>query len=113
MPGWDKLRIVTLCEGALGFRGAQALHGVLAFAAEHPSVETIWRTSANTVAWLEADQAQLEKLRTEASRYAVPHSVFHEPDLADRLTAVVLAPCPRAQKITRGLPLAGVAQGQS
>ena len=102
----DKLFVVVDQALPPGARLAQAVHGALAFAAEHPEVERAWRERSNTVAVLACDGGRLPLLLERAEIDAVPVATFREPDLGDRMTAVVLGPGARSRRLVRNFPLA-------
>lgn len=54
-----------------------------------------------------ADEIALGNLAAEALNRGILISLNREPDLNDELTAVVLEPGPRAQKLCASLPLMG------
>jgi len=108
MPGSaTKLRIALLRDLPPRSRPPQTAHGVFAFARKHPKEAARWMDDTNIVVVHEGSDRQLDDLVEGARRESVPYAVFHEEDLSDRLTCVVLAPSSRTTKLFKGLPLAG------
>lgn len=100
-----KLFIVTRSDLPPGARAAQSVHAALAFAHEHPQIETYWFKNSNNLVILEApDEEALDRLTLRAEQEGIPYVDFHEPDFNDALTAIALGPT--AWRIVSSLPLA-------
>lgn len=101
-----KLTVIVRTDLGSGARVSQAVHGARLFAAEHAQTEHEWYTKSNTIVILGAkDEAHLKDLADKADYWDIQWSLFHEPDLQDQATCLVLAPSPVVRKICRGLPL--------
>lgn len=99
--------LFVVVDGTLapGLQIAQAIHAKDEFTRAHPALEAAWAATSNTLAVLAAaGEAELHALVAHADIVDVPRSVFEEPDLDGRLTAVALAPGAAAARLVRGLP---------
>jgi hypothetical protein len=104
-PNW-KLRVVV--DGTLqpGEQLAQALHAAIEFANDHPSVQARWHALSNSVVVMSATTEQLHQLLDRCQDRELQHSVFVEPDMDDRLTAVCVEPTREGKRVTSNYPLA-------
>lgn len=102
-----KLFVIVRGDLVPGSKIAQAVHGKDEFQEAHPEEHRRWRTESNTIVVLQArDEGHLWVLREKAQSKDIPHAVFHEPDLSDSLTCLVLADTDGTKSITSKLPLA-------
>jgi peptidyl-tRNA hydrolase len=103
----EKLHVVTRADLPPGAQGVQSMHAAIQFHHEHPDVGQRWFRESNHLAWLQvSDEIELEKLIDKAERLGVKYSVFREPDLGDRLTAIAFEPGRMGRKVCSGLELA-------
>lgn len=79
---------------------AQSCHALMEFREQHPEVCLEWMRDSNYIVICESDN--LEVLVDKP----VKKSYFLEPDLDNRMTAVVLEPIEESRKICAGFRLA-------
>jgi len=99
--------VFVVVDGSLepGRQIAQAVHGQRQLAADYPEIERQWFERSNYVAILSArDEEHLQALALAVRLKGLHLSVWHEPDLGDRMTAI--AAFEPAARILSGLPLA-------
>ena len=104
-PNW-KMRIVVDRNLPPGAVVAQALHALVEFGQEHPETVATWHQLSNSVVAMGASSTQLEELIERCKKKHVRYSVFREPDLEDRLTAVAVEPTRDGKRVTSNYPLA-------
>ncbi len=86
---------------------AQSIHAALEFVKEHPSIAVPWQDRSNYLTVLESASSNIPELIESLVLYGTPHTVFREPDLEDRITAIAVAPHPILPKKIKSLKLAG------
>jgi hypothetical protein len=100
-----KLYLITRRDLSAAQQAVQAAHALRQFGAEHPLVDREWFSTSNTLAFLSVrDEQALGVLYDRAVDQEIPVAAFREPDRADELTAIAIAP--KGKKLTKGLPLA-------
>jgi peptidyl-tRNA hydrolase len=100
-----KLFLVGREDLPAGLLAAQFVHAQRQFQDEHADLERAWYTTSNTLALLSVqDERALIGLADLVRQSGVAMSVWREPDLADAVTAIAIAPDGR--KYVRRLPLA-------
>ena len=104
----DKLYILIREDLSPGAKLAQACHGMRQWSQDHPERDQQWFQESNTVAILGLkDSTHLRKIHKKAESLGIPHAIFHEPDMDNEPTCLVLGPAPLTRKLTKNLPLAG------
>lgn len=102
-----KLYIALLDTLGAGQRVAQAMHGVVEFAAAHPESLGAWRASSNTVVAVAMPARDLAQLAAVVDDHGAPSASFHEPDQGGALTAVAVLPtAARVRRFLQHAPLA-------
>lgn len=102
-----KLTVVVRSDLSAGQQAVQAMHAQRQFAADHPDVERSWFEQSNTLALLcVADEEALCQVLRMASDRGIRCSIFREPDIGDRMTAICLEPSEGARRLCRGFSLA-------
>ena len=102
-----KLYLVVRGDLLPGQQLAQACHGALAFAREHPEVWREWEKVSNTLVVLTVKNVDvLHYLSQQAYYQNIRTSYFTDPDLDPSLTCVVFEPGHGAAQLCRPLPLA-------
>lgn len=87
---------------------SQIVHAAIDFQHEHPDVAINWHTNSNYVALLTvADEQELISLITKAILKGIKHTIFREPDLGNRITAVAFEPSEASRKLLSSSPLFG------
>lgn len=67
----------------------------------------MWHRESNTIVCLSAKgEDHLKEILQKAEGQGIATAHFKEPDRADAITAIVLAPGNRSKKLLQGLPLA-------
>lgn len=100
-----KLYVIVRADLAPGALCAQAVHAALAFAHTHPDLAREWYAdSGNLVILAAPDERALYALCERVGAVGVPSASFREPDYADSLTALALAPS--GARLVSCLPLA-------
>ena len=106
MRNVQKLRIVIDDTLKPGQQLAQACHLMREWTENHRDLDNVWYKESNYIACLSAPPEKIESLIDRCKKEGIPFATFIEPDLNNRITGVVLAPCDKARKITSSLPLA-------
>jgi hypothetical protein len=104
-PNW-KLRIVVDETLAPGQQVAQALHAAIEFLFEHPELSTVWHNLSNSVVAMNCSSEELHALISRCEQKEAQYSVFREPDMDHRLTAVCIEPTRTGKKLTSNYKLA-------
>lgn len=99
-----KLCLVVDRDLTTGQKVAQLVHGMRAWSEEHPELDGHWFRNSNTVVCLEGE---VEKIHSKLQNLNVPHALFREPDLENKLTCLVFLQNEVTKKISKGLPLVG------
>jgi hypothetical protein len=83
------------------------MHALREFANDHPDIDNQWYTKSNYLGLLvvESEQA-LKNLLLTAAEKGVRFSVFREPDIGDKITAITMEPSSISKKLCAKLPLA-------
>lgn len=90
-----------------GYQGVQSQHAAIQFVMEHPEIGKVWFGKSNYLGWLSvADEQELCQLIEKAHQLGITVSVFREPDVDDRITAIALEPGARSRKLCSTLTLA-------
>lgn len=101
-----KLVIVTRKDLTPGQRAVQSTHAVVNFIFEHPSRAGPWFKESNYLVQLEVDDERaLHKLIGKLDYHQICYTVFREPDMDNRITAVAIEPSPLTQKVVAKIPL--------
>lgn len=102
-----KLYLVIRGDLTPGQQLAQACHGALAFARDHPEIWKAWEGISNTLVVLTARSVEvLHYLSEQAFSQGIQTSYFTDPDLDPPLTCLALEPGQAARQLCRHLPLA-------
>jgi peptidyl-tRNA hydrolase len=100
--------VVVRDDLPIGLQMAQAAHATFMFSQEHPGEVTPWyRDSQYLIIVSVPDEDSLVRVASRAMEHEVATSLWREPDLDGRLTAITLAPGENSRKICSNLPLAG------
>lgn len=99
-----KLRIVVAADLSPGQQLAQSVHAAIEYQHEHKNSAINWHNVSNSVVCMCCDD--LEALLTRADAKGISYSVFREPDMDNRLTAVAFEPTAGSRKLTSNLKLA-------
>lgn len=84
-----------------------ATHAGIAFASEHESAVRNWEFNSNSLVLLAVEtEAELQQLWEFAVGKGLPVTAFHEPDIADELTAIALFSDEELGSVLDTLPLA-------
>lgn len=103
----DKLFVVTRRDLAPGYQAVQSIHAAQQFAIEHPTVNRAWQERSNYLALLSVENVtKLKELAQVAVYKGLAVSVFCEPDLLYKVTAIVIEPGQKSARLLKKLPLA-------
>lgn len=103
----DKLYVITRADLEPGYQAVQSMHALRQFTAEHPEIDRIWFEQSNYLGLLSvSDEKELNNLIEQATAHDIRFSIFREPDIDNEITAIALAPGPKAKKLCSRLPLA-------
>ena len=103
----DKLYIITRRDLPDGMQLAQSCHIAFEFALQYPDETNLWMKNSNYICCLSAkDEDELYKLIQRAIDKEVCFSVFREPDIEDKITAIALEPGDRSRRLCSSLRLA-------
>lgn len=101
-----KLYVLTRADLSPGAQATQSAHAAFQFAIEHPQLTEEWyRNSQYLILLSVPDEEALMGWVLNLQDEGLVHSVFHEPDWEDQLTAIAVAPSETAQRIFANLPL--------
>ena len=102
----EKLRVVTRRDLPFPIAAVQAAHAAVDFQHEHRAEALCWHKTSNYLAVLTAENEEsLIGLITKAEIHGIKYTVFREPDLDNRITAVAFNPCNNARKLLSSCPL--------
>lgn len=102
-------RVFVVVDGSLepGRQIAQAIHGQRQLAADYPELERKWFEHSNYIVVLSArDEDHLQEIALSVRLKGMQLSVWCEPDLGGRMTAI--AAFEPAARLLSQLPLAGL-----
>jgi len=102
----DKLYFIVRSDLGTGLAFAQLIHAFRQFTEEHSEIEKEWFRRSNYIAVLSVEtHDDLHAFLKDVHTNDVTHSLFHEPDLNNELTAIVLEPSEKSKKLCKKLPL--------
>lgn len=102
----QKLRTITRRDLPIGYQSVQSGHAAIQFQHEHSELAKEWYQNSNYLIFLTVEnEFQLEKIIEKSKSRNINLSIFREPDIGDKITAITLEPCVQSEKITRGLKL--------
>lgn len=103
----DKLYIVTRRDMMPGYQAVQSIHAAQQFALEHSQINKEWQETSNYLALLSVkNERELRELAQIAVHKGIAVSVFCEPDIDWKMTAIAIAPGPKSRLLCKKLPLA-------
>lgn len=83
------------------------MHALRQFNFDHPEIDKNWFENSNYLGLLSvANEAELHKLIQKAMAKDIHFSIFKEPDIGNKVTAIVLEPGPLTKKLCSNLKLA-------
>lgn len=100
-----KLRVIVDRDLFPGQQIAQALHAITEFIFEYPEIASQWHILSNSIVVMSASSSDISKLVEKCSDQ-VSYSIFREPDMNNKLTAICLEPTKIARRLTANFPLA-------
>jgi peptidyl-tRNA hydrolase len=104
----DRLYIAVRGDLSPGLAAAQAAHAAFAFSRAHPELTEAWLSESMYLVLVTVpDEVHLIGLVSQALAGDLEVAAWHEPDMADSLTAVALEPGARARRLCANLPLLG------
>jgi hypothetical protein len=99
--------VITRSDLEPGYQAVQSMHALRQFTAEHPEIDREWFDKSNYLGLLSvSNECELVRLIEQAASYDIKFSIFREPDIGDEITAIALAPGPKAKKLCSNLKLA-------
>jgi hypothetical protein len=99
--------VITRRDIDSGYQGVQSIHAAIQFGQQYPDIYQDWYQKSNYLGWLSVDnERELMNLVEQAKAHDISVSVFKEPDIGDRITAIALAPGQKSKKLCSRLPLA-------
>ena len=99
--------IITRRDLHPGQQAVQSIHAMRQFTAEHSEIDRSWFENSNYLGLLSvANEDELEKLIYKASSKDIRFSVFREPDIGNKITAIALEPCDWSRRLCSSLRLA-------
>jgi len=101
------LYVVTRNDLSPGQQAVQSMHALRQFTADHPEIDKNWFEKSNYLGLLSVnDEGELFKLIERAEKNNIRFSIFKEPDIGDKVTAIALEPGPLTKKLCSNLKLA-------
>jgi len=98
---------VTRNDLSPGQQAVQSMHALRQFTADHPEIDKSWFEKSNYLGLLSVnDEESLFKLIERAEKNNIRFSIFKEPDIGDKITAIALEPGPLSKKLCSNLRLA-------
>jgi hypothetical protein len=98
---------VTRNDLSPGQQAVQSMHALRQFTAEYPEIDKCWFEQSNYLGLLSvSDEYELHKLIEKAMQNNIRFSIFKEPDIGDRVTAIALEPGQLSKKLCSSLKLA-------
>jgi len=83
------------------------MHALREFVQDHPEIDQEWYSKSNYLGLLSVkSENDLILLLEKAMSRGIRASAFREPDIGDRITAIVLEPSPQSRRLCSSLPLA-------
>jgi len=83
------------------------MHALRQFTADHPEIDKCWFERSNYLGLLSVkDEEELHGLIERAVSNNIRFSIFKEPDIGDRVTAIALEPGLLSKKLCSNLKLA-------
>jgi hypothetical protein len=83
------------------------MHALREFVQNHPEIDREWYSKSNYLGLLSVkNESDLIVLLDKAMSRGIRASAFREPDIGDRITAIVLEPSPQSRRLCSSLPLA-------
>jgi len=102
----DKLYIVTRRDIPAGYQAVQSIHAAQEFAVKFPTINKEWQQNSNYLGLLSVrNEVELKRLASKAVKKGLAVSLFCEPDVNWRVTAIAIAPSKKARTLCKGLPL--------
>ena len=99
--------VITRQDLSPGYQGVQSMHAAIQFGFEHPEVSREWFHKSNYLGFLSvANEEELERLIERARVHDIKFSIFREPDIGDRITAIAIEPGLKSKKLCSNLKLA-------
>ena len=99
--------MVTRNDLSPGQQAVQSMHALRQFTADHPEIDKSWFEKSNYLGLLSVnDEESLFKLIERAEKNNIRFSIFKEPDIGDKVTAIALEPGPLSKKLYSNLRLA-------
>lgn len=103
----DKLYVITRNDLSPGQQAVQSIHAAIQFAHEHFDINKCWFEQSNYLGLLSVNnEDELHKLIDKALQNNIRLSIFKEPDIGDKVTAIALEPGPLTKKLCSNLKLA-------
>ena len=104
----DRLYLIVRGDLPPGLAAAQAAHAAFEFSAQHPDLVRPWLAQSKYLVLVTVpDEDALIGLASRALQRGIRLTSWHEPDMANALTAIALEPGPEARRCTANLPLLG------
>jgi peptidyl-tRNA hydrolase len=100
----SKLYIVTRADLSPGQQATQSAHAAFEYAMAHTLATREWFDKSTYLVLLSVpDKESLYELSYEFD--GMYHSVWHEPDMNDEMTAIAIGPSDKASRILANFPL--------
>ena len=101
-----KLTVITRRDLAPGYQAVQASHAAIDYCFQHREIAEHWHINSNYLIFLSTETENdlffyMEKLRLSG----VEFSIFREPDIGNKVTAISFISNEKTKKITSGLSL--------
>ena len=106
MGNSQRLRIIVDDTLTRGQQLAQACHLMREWSERHPELDAEWYRKSNILVCLSAPPEKIFSIAEQCEKKDIGWACFVEPDLNNKVTGIVLAPCKEAKRLTSSLPLA-------
>jgi peptidyl-tRNA hydrolase len=99
--------LITRRDLSPGYQSVQPAHALAQFSQTYPEQFADWyKNGQNLIVLAATNETHLLKLAEVFTRDGILHTVFREPDIKNKITAIAVEPHVEAYKVTSSLPLA-------
>ena len=90
----DFITIITRKDLTSGYKVVQSAHALADFAVKYYEEFTNWQFNSNYLCCLEASESRIEILLSKLDELKIKYSIFLEPDIGNKMTAVAIEAIP-------------------
>ena len=90
----DFVTIITRSDLTPGYKVVQSSHALADFAVKYRIEFEQWQSGSNYLCCLEASEFKIDNILSKLDLLKIKYSVFLEPDIGNRMTAVAIEAIP-------------------